>query len=112
MNSDTQLQILGYTAGGLIIVSFIPQLVTIIQNKTAHNISFGMYGTSLISQIMWCIYAGLKPDMSILATNLGTATITILIICFALYYKYTNDKYMNDNKKENKPLEIISIEKV
>jgi uncharacterized protein with PQ loop repeat len=106
MNLEIQLQILGYTAGVLIIISFIPQLVTIIQNKTAHNVSFGMYTISLISQILWCIYAGLKPDMSVLATNVGTAIITILIIGFSLYYKYTNDK------KESKPLEMITIEQI
>lgn len=105
MNLDTQLQILGYTAGGLIIVSFIPQLVTIIRNKTAHNVSFGMYTILLISQTLWICYGILKWDMSVLATNVGTAIITILIIGFSLYYKYTND-----SKEDSKPLEMISIQ--
>lgn len=91
MNLELQLQILGFVAGGLIIISFIPQLITIIQNKTAHNVSFGMYTISLISQILWCTYSILKQDMQILATNIGTAIITILIIGFSLYYKHTND---------------------
>jgi uncharacterized protein with PQ loop repeat len=107
MNLDIQLQILGYTAGVLIIISFIPQLVTIIQNKTAHNVSFGMYTISLISQILWITYGLLKWDMAVLATNLGTSIITILIIGFSLYYKYTNDKINND-----KPLEMISIRQI
>ena len=67
MDLDLQLQIIGFVAGGLIIISFIPQLITIIQNKTAHNVSFGMYTISLISQILWCIYSILKkryPDFS------------------------------------------------
>lgn len=105
MNLDTQLQILGYTAGGLIIISFIPQLVTIIQNKSSKNISIPMYFLLLIAEILWVSYSVLKNDMALLATNIGTAIITILIIGFSLYYKYTNDS-------KEKQLEMVSIEQV
>ena len=100
MNLNTNLNIIGYTAGVLIIISFIPQLITIIQNKTSHNVSFSMYTISLISQVLWISYGLLKWDMAVLATNLGTIMITILIICFSLYYK------INDNKKDSKSITI------
>ena len=98
MNSELQLQILGFAAGGLIIISFIPQLITIVKNKTSHNISFGMYIISLISQILWITFSILKNDIEILVTNIGTAFITILILSAALYYKYFDDlKKHNEN---------------
>lgn len=97
MNLDIQLEILGYFAGFLIIISLIPQLVVIIKNKTSHNVSFGMYIISLISQILWCVYSVLKNDMQLLATNIGTLTITIMILSFTLYYKIHNDYQVKIN---------------
>ena len=89
--NELYTQIIGFLAGGLIIISFIPQLITIIKNKTSHNVSFGMYTISIISQCLWCTYGILKLDLQILITNIGTLIINILIIGFSLYYRYTND---------------------
>lgn len=88
MNSDLKLQIIGFTGGGLIIISFIPQLVTIIQNKSSKNISISMYLLLLIAQTLWLIYGLLKNDLQIILTNACTAFITILIIVFTLYFRY------------------------
>jgi len=88
INADLQLQILGYVGGMLIIISFIPQLAIIIKNKSSHNVSFGMYIISLIAQILWLIYGILKNDIAIILTNVGTLIITVLILNFALFFKY------------------------
>lgn len=87
MNSDLLLKIIGFIAGTLIIISSIPQLITIIQNKSAKNISMTMYYILLVAQSAWILYSILKNDMIMLATNLTAACITILIISFAMYYK-------------------------
>lgn len=105
MNLDTQLQIIGFTGGSLIIISLIPQLITIILNKSSKNISISMYFLLLIAQNLWVAYSILKNDMIILATNLSAAIITFLIIISALYFRYNKQ----DNKKEDKHLEMISI---
>lgn len=81
------VDILGYIAAVLIIISYIPQLITIIQAKSSINISIPMYLLLLVAQFLWVAYSILKNDMIILATNLSTAIITFLIICVALYYK-------------------------
>jgi len=98
LNEDLQIKIIGFTAGGLIVISLIPQLVTIIQNKSSKNISIPTYLVLLIAQIIWISYSILKDDMIILATNLSTAIITSLIIGFLIYFRY--------NEKDNKELPI------
>lgn len=95
MNSEIQLQIIGFTGGGLIVISLIPQLITIIQNKSSKNISIPMYFLLLIAQILLILYSILKNDMIILATNLSAAIITFLIICVSLYYNNFKKNIIN-----------------
>lgn len=92
LNENLQIEIIGFTAGGLIIISLIPQLVTIIQNKSSKNISIPTYLVLLIAQIIWISYSILKNDMIILATNLSTAIITLFIIGFLIYFRHI-EKY-------------------
>ena len=82
----TYIDIIGILAGLLIIISFIPQLVTIIKHKRARDISISMYIILLIAQILWIVYGFLKSDLQIIITNSTTAFLTILIIGFSLYF--------------------------
>ncbi len=77
---------IGIIAGLLIIVSFIPQLFTIIKNRSARDISIAMYLLLLVAQILWMVYGILKSDLQIIATNAITAFLTILIIGLSLYF--------------------------
>ena len=96
MTQDLQIQIIGFVAGFLIIISFIPQLITIPNDILCAVLFWIMYTISAVSQCLWCIYGSIKLDMQILITNIGTLTITILIIGFSLYYKHTKDKYIEN----------------
>jgi MtN3 and saliva related transmembrane protein len=82
--------IIGIIAGLLIILSFIPQLVTIVRNKSAKDISVLMYIVLLLAQILWLVYGILKNDLQVTITNAITAVITILVICFSVYFNYRN----------------------
>lgn len=82
----TYIDIIGVIAGLLIIISFIPQLVTIIKNKSAKDISVLMYIILLVAQILWMVYGILKNDLQIIITNTVTSFITVLIICCSLYF--------------------------
>lgn len=82
----TYIDAIGIIAGFLIICSFIPQLVIIIKNKSAKDISIVMYIVLLIAQILWMIYGILKMDFQVIVTNAATSLLTILIIFSALWY--------------------------
>ena len=49
----TYIDIIGILAGLLIIISFIPQIVTIIKHKRARDISISMYILLLIAQVQF-----------------------------------------------------------
>lgn len=90
MHTLTTVDIIGIFAGLLIILSLIPQLITIIRNKSAKDISILMYIVLLVAQILWLVYGILKNDLQVTITNAITSVITILLICFTLYFKYYN----------------------
>lgn len=82
----TYIDAIGIVAGFLIVCSFVPQLVMIIKNKSAKDISVTMYIVLLIAQVLWMVYGVLKRDFQVIVTNAVTSFLTILIIIFALWY--------------------------
>lgn len=87
---QTSIYIIGICAGILVIICLIPQLITIIKNKSAKDISILMYVTLFIAQILWSVYGYLINDLQILITNIISAFITGLIIASAIYYNKIN----------------------
>ena len=90
MSDLIYIRIIGFIAGILIIISFIPQLIIIILNKSSHNISLHTYILLFLSQVLWIIYGFFKNDLQIIISNCCILFINILIISFTLYYKYKN----------------------
>ena len=88
MDLNTQLEIIGFTGCALIIISLLPQLITIIINKSSKNVSILMYLILLIAQVLWAIYGRLKNDLQVFLTNLIAGIITIIIIIVSIYFKY------------------------
>lgn len=91
------IDILGFVAGAIIIISLLPQLREIIKNKSSENISITTYVMLFISQILWIIYAFNKNDLQLIITNIFSGFITFFIISFSLYYK-------NKNTRDYQPL--------
>lgn len=82
----TYIDAIGIVAGFLIICSFVPQLIMIIKNRSAKDISITMYIVLLIAQILWMVYGVLKYDFQVIITNAVTSLLTILIIGFSIYF--------------------------
>lgn len=99
MNSiQTSINIIGVCAGILVITCLIPQLITIIKNKSAKDVSILMYVTMFISQILWCIYGYLIYNLQIFITNIISAIISGLILICSIYY---DKKLSQQNYNEN-----------
>ena len=89
MNLNTE--IIGFIGGALIIISLLPQLITIIINKSSKNVSILTYLLFLIAEVLWCLYGVLKNDLQVFLTNLISGIITIIIIIASIYFQYSND---------------------
>ena len=78
---------IGLAAGILTSVSLLPQLVKIIRDKKADDLSYGMLGTLLTGLAGWVWYGLEKDDMPIIVTNTFSIIVNGLIIAFTIKYK-------------------------
>jgi MtN3 and saliva related transmembrane protein len=78
---------IGIAAGILTSVSLIPQLIKIIREKKAGDISYGMLIILIAGLGCWVWYGLLQEDLPIIITNSFSFLINSLVIVFTLKYK-------------------------
>lgn len=78
---------IGIAAGICTAVSLIPQLMKIIKEKKAEDISYFMLGILLVGLAGWIYYGILKTDYPIIATNSFSFLVNLTIIGFTIKYK-------------------------
>jgi MtN3 and saliva related transmembrane protein len=86
MNMD-MTQLIGIGAGLLTAFSMLPQLIKIIKEKKAEEISIVMVLVLLAGLIMWTVYGIMKMDWPIIITNCFSILINILLLIFRIKYK-------------------------
>jgi MtN3 and saliva related transmembrane protein len=82
-------QIIGIVAGICTGFSLLPQLIKIIKDKKADDLSYFMLGILLAGLTGWIWYGCLKEDYPIIITNLFSLVLNIIIIFLTIHYKKT-----------------------
>jgi MtN3 and saliva related transmembrane protein len=82
---------IGITAGVCTAISLLPQLIKIIREKKADNISYFMLFILVVGLGLWVWYGVLKKDYPIMATNSFSLLVNSLIIYFTVKYKRKNN---------------------
>jgi len=80
-------QLIGIIAGICTGISLLPQLIKIIREKKADDISWFMLFILLGGLAGWVWYGILKEDYPIIITNLFSFLVNVGIIFFSLRYK-------------------------
>jgi MtN3 and saliva related transmembrane protein len=80
-------QYVGIGAGILTAISMLPQLVKIIREKKAENISGFMLVLLLLGLAGWVFYGVLKNDFPIIITNSFSFLVNLAILFFSIRYK-------------------------
>ncbi len=79
MNIDPE--IIGFIAGGLSSALFIPQIIKIIQEKSAENFSLVTGIIGVVSSGLWLWYGIMNDHISMIVTNsIAVAATTVLLI--------------------------------
>ncbi|WP_027380001.1 SemiSWEET transporter [Chryseobacterium daeguense] len=79
---------LGIVAGVLTSVSMIPQLVKVIKEKDAENLSWVMLLVLITGLSLWVWYGFLKDELPIILSNAFAVLVNItLLICFFIFKK-------------------------
>jgi MtN3 and saliva related transmembrane protein len=84
--SNLTEQILGLSAGVLTSISSLPQLIKIIKEKEAKDVSLKMLLILLSGVALWTVYGILKKDVPIIATNCLSFALTTVVVIFRIKY--------------------------
>jgi MtN3 and saliva related transmembrane protein len=86
MNVDI-VGIMGFIAGLLTTVAFLPQVIKVYKTKSAKDISLPMYVIFTIGIAMWIIYGFMLDSMDILIFNVITFILAITILVYKIRLK-------------------------
>lgn len=65
------IRYLGYFAGFLTVVSFLPQVVRTWRSRRTGDLSLGMFSLLVTASTLWIIYGFIIHDWPVIVTNLG-----------------------------------------
>ena len=80
-------QIIGIGASIGTGLSLFPQLLKLLKEKKAEDLSMGMMGVLLTGLALWVVYGIRKEDWIIIISNGVSLTLNITIIALSLKYR-------------------------
>jgi MtN3 and saliva related transmembrane protein len=80
-------ELIGIAAGVCTAISLLPQLIKIIREKEARDISLFYLVILLAGLSLWIWYGILRDDLPIIATNVISMVLNVAIIVMGIKYK-------------------------
>ena len=81
------ITIIGVTASACTAFSLLPQLIKLLKEKEAENISLGMLAILFAGLGLWIYYGVLKKDLIIIISNSISFILNVILVFFAIKYK-------------------------
>lgn len=79
-------QWIGIAAGVLTSVSMLPQLIKMIKEKKAHDVSIVMLLVLIAGLAMWATYGFMREDWPIIITNCFSFLLNIVVLGLRIKY--------------------------
>jgi MtN3 and saliva related transmembrane protein len=83
-------QIVGYIAGSSVVILNIPQLIIIIKNKSAKDVSVYTIILNLVSGILFLTYGILLYQFPLIVCNSLYCIVTLILLYCKLYFDKKN----------------------
>lgn len=83
-------QYFGIAAGVCTSISLLPQLIKIIREKKANDLSYGTLAVLITGLALWVVYGILKGDYPIIVTNSFSVLVNLAVIICTVIYKDKN----------------------
>ncbi len=74
------VNIIGFTAGTLTTIAFVPQVIKIWKTKSAKDISLGMFVILCTGIILWIVYGILVKSLPVVVANATTLVFALSIL--------------------------------
>lgn len=75
---------IGFLAGSLTTISFIPQVIKVWKTHSTHDISLIMYSLFCIGVFVWVIFGILIGSISVVLFNAITLVLALIILGFKI----------------------------
>src|SRR4051812_22034906 len=96
----TTTTIIGIVASVFTGISLFPQLVKLVKEKKASDISMLMLVTLLGGLILWIVYGSRKNDPVIIISNAVSLLLNVAIVFLNMYYKNKRVNHGHDTSNE------------
>lgn len=80
------VQLLGFLAGAITTLTFLPQVIKTWKEKSAKNVSLLMFVIAAVNEVMWIAYGALINDNAIMITNIIMLVMATTMISLKLRY--------------------------
>ena len=81
------IDILGYLAGALCAITYIPQMHKLKKNKKSDDISLVFLYISLVSSVLWILYGILLMNWVIIITDIVILIVQVFLLYFTKKYR-------------------------
>jgi len=81
------LAYLGYFAGTMTVLSFLPQVLRAWRTRQTRDLSMGMFALLVTASTLWMVYGALSHDWPVVATNAGMVALNGALVAAKLRYK-------------------------
>ncbi len=79
-------QMVGYVAGFLTTVSFLPQVIKVWKSRSAKDISLGMFVLFTLGVSLWLVYGVMLGGAPIIVANAVTLVLASLVLVAKLRF--------------------------
>lgn len=77
---------LGYFAGSLTVLSFLPQVIRTWKTKQARDLSLGMFALLVTASSLWILYGVIIESWPVIVTNVGMVVLNGALATAKLRY--------------------------
>ncbi len=85
-------EILGYSAGAITSLTFLPQVIKTWKEKSAKDISMLMFVIAAVNEVMWIAYGALLIPFNWVIILTNTIVLSMSLTMIFLKIMYTNSK--------------------
>jgi MtN3 and saliva related transmembrane protein len=83
----TTIDLVGFAAGTLTTVSFLPQVVKIWRTRSAGDLSMGMFALFGSGVFLWLVYGLAVGALPVIVANAVTFALALTIVALKLRYR-------------------------
>ncbi|WP_028664815.1 SemiSWEET transporter [Runella zeae] len=84
------LEIIGYVAGSLTTLAFVPQVLQIYRTKSVKDVSLAMFLIFTLGVALWLGYGIMTHSLPVVAANAVTLILSFVILYFKWKYNEAN----------------------